>query len=65
MPRVKRGMIHAKNRRNILKQAKGYKWGRKKLIKLAKTAVTRAGAFALKDRRTKKKNGPTTMANSA
>ncbi|MFA4871459.1 MAG: 50S ribosomal protein L20 [Patescibacteria group bacterium] len=55
MPRVKRGMTHAKNRRNILKQAKGYKWGRKKLIKLAKTAVTKAGVYAYRDRRTKKR----------
>ncbi len=55
MPRVKRGVIHSKNRRNILKQAKGYKWGRKKLIKLAKTAVTKAGVYAYQDRRTKKR----------
>ena len=55
MPRVKRGVIHSKNRKNILKQAKGYKWGRKKLIKLAKTATTKAGAYAYRDRRTKKR----------
>lgn len=56
MPRVKRGMIHSKNRRNILKQAKGYRWGRNNLIKLAKTAVTKAGAYALRDRRVKKRS---------
>ena len=55
MPRVKRGVIHSKNRRNILKQTKGYKWGRKKLIKLAKTAVNKAGAYAYRDRRAKKR----------
>lgn len=55
MPRVKRGMIHVKRRKNILKDVKGYKWGRKKLIKLAKTARTKAGAHAYTDRRKKKR----------
>lgn len=55
MPRVKRGVIHTKTRKNVLKQAKGYKWGRKKLIKLAKTATTKAGAYAHRDRRNKKR----------
>jgi len=55
MPRVKRGTIHTKTRRNVLKRAKGYKWGRKKLIKLAKTATTKAGAYAYRDRKTKKR----------
>jgi large subunit ribosomal protein L20 len=55
MPRVKRGVIHTKTRKNILKQAKGYKWGRKKLIKLARTATTKAGAYSHRDRRTKKR----------
>ncbi len=56
MPRVKRGMIHSKNRRNILKQAKGFRWGRKKLINLAITAVKKAGAYAYRDRRNKKRS---------
>lgn len=55
MPRVKRGVIHTKNRRGILKRAKGFKWGRKKLIKVAKTAVTKADAYAFRDRRAKKR----------
>lgn len=55
MPRVKRGVIHTKNRKNILKKAKSYKWGRKKLIKLAKTAVTKAGAYSYRDRKVKKR----------
>lgn len=54
MPRVKRGTTHVKRRRKILQQVKGYKWGRKKLIKLAKTARTKAGAHAFRDRRKKK-----------
>ena len=55
MPRVKRGTSHVKTRRNILQKAKGFKWGRKKLIKIAKTAVTKAGAHAYRDRRVKKR----------
>lgn len=55
MPRVKRGKNHLKRRKKLLKQVKGYKWGRKKLLKLAKTAVLKAGASALKDRRIKKR----------
>ncbi len=56
MPRVKRGKIHLKKRKRILKLAKGYKWGRKNLIRLAKTAITKAGAYAFRDRRAKKRN---------
>lgn len=54
MPRVKRGVTHSKRRRNILKQAKGFKWGRKKLIRQAKTAITKAGAHAYVGRKKKK-----------
>src|SRR3989339_307988 len=55
MPRVKRGTHHVKHRRNILRAAKGFKWGRKSKIKLAKTAVTKAGVYAYRDRRNKKR----------
>jgi len=55
MPRVKRGTTHVKKRRKLLKAVKGYKWGRKNLLKLAKTAHTKAGAHAYKDRRRKKR----------
>lgn len=55
MPRVKRGTTHVKRRRKLLQQVKGFKWGRKKLIKLAKTAQTKAGAHAFMDRRKKKR----------
>ena len=54
MPRVKRGTTHVRKRRNLLKKTKGYKWGRKSKIKLAKTATKKAGANALADRRKKK-----------
>jgi len=55
MPRVKRGMTHVKKRRKLLKAVKGYKWGRKNLIKLARTARTKAGAHSYVDRRKKKR----------
>lgn len=55
MPRVKRGTTHVKKRRKLLKKTKGYKWGRKKLIKAAKTAVLKAGVHAYTDRRRKKR----------
>ncbi|MFH0853926.1 MAG: 50S ribosomal protein L20 [bacterium] len=55
MPRVKRGKSHLKRRKKIIAQVKGYNWGRKKLLKLAKTAIIKAGASATKDRRDKKR----------
>ncbi len=55
MPRVKRGVIHLKKRKRILKQAKGYKWGRKKLIKQATEAIHKAGVHAYRDRKAKKR----------
>jgi large subunit ribosomal protein L20 len=54
MPRVKRGTTHVKRRRTLLNKVKGYKWGRKKLIRLAKTAVNKAGQHAYADRKKKK-----------
>ena len=54
MPRVKRGTAHLKKRKKLLKKTRGYKWGRKSKIKLAKTAIKKAGANALADRRKKK-----------
>lgn len=56
MPRVKRGIIHAKKRRGLLARVKGFKLGRKKLVKLAKTAATKAGHHAYVDRRRKKRD---------
>ncbi|MBI4128122.1 MAG: 50S ribosomal protein L20 [Parcubacteria group bacterium] len=56
MPRVKRGVMHSKRRRNLLAQTKGYMWGRKSKIKLAKVAVLKAGVNAYRDRRLKKRD---------
>jgi large subunit ribosomal protein L20 len=56
MPRVKRGVSHLKRRKKILSHAKGYHWGRKKKLKLAKVAITKAGVYAFRDRRAKKRS---------
>jgi len=56
MPRVKRGKSHLKRRKNILAKTKGYMWGRKSKIKLAKVAVIKAGVNAYRDRRLKKRD---------
>jgi len=56
MSRVKRGVMHAKRRRNLLAKTKGYKWGRKSKIKLARTAVLKAGVNAYKGRKQKKRD---------
>jgi large subunit ribosomal protein L20 len=55
MPRVKRGTTHVKKRRKLYQKAKGYKWGRKNLIRLAKTATTKAGVHAYAHRKQKKR----------
>ncbi len=55
MARIKRGKTHLKHRKNILKATKGYMWGRKSKIKLAKTAILKAGASAYRARRLKKR----------
>lgn len=55
MPRVKRGVGHVKKRRKLMKRVKGFEAGRKNLLKLAKTADTKAGAHAFRDRRRKKR----------
>ena len=55
MPRVKRGTRRIKRRKNILQHTKGFEGGRKSLVKLAKTAATKAGAHAYRDRRNKKR----------
>ena len=55
MPRVKRGTSHVKKRKRLLAKTKGFKWGRKNLIRLAKTAVLKAGVHAYRDRKKKKR----------
>ena len=56
MARVKRGVTsHAKHKK-VLKAAKGFYGRRKNTIRTAKAAVDRAGQYAYRDRRAKKRN---------
>jgi large subunit ribosomal protein L20 len=55
MPRVKRGVqAHARHKK-ILKKAKGYRGARSKVLRVAKQAVTKAGQYAYRDRRQRKR----------
>ena len=55
MPRVKRGVqAHAKHKK-VLKAAKGYYGARSKVYRVAKQAVIKAGQYAYRDRRVKKR----------
>ena len=56
MSRVKGGKTRLKRRKNILKQTKGYRWGRKSKLRLAKEAILHAGRHAYNDRRKKKRD---------
>lgn len=55
MTRVKRGTTHVKRRNNLLEDAKGFRWNRKNLFREAKQAVIKAGQYAYRDRRAKKR----------
>ena len=54
MSRVKRSKIAMKHRRNVLKQAKGFRFGRSKKEIEAKVALRKAGAYAFAHRKDKK-----------
>lgn len=55
MPRVKRGVTaHAKHKR-VLAKAKGYRGRRKNVFRVAKQAVMKAGQYAYRDRRQRKR----------
>jgi large subunit ribosomal protein L20 len=56
MARVKRGVqAHAKHKK-VLKAAKGYYGARSKVYRIAKQAVIKAGQYAYRDRRAKKRD---------
>lgn len=55
MTRVKRGVAASKRRKNLLSMAKGYRWDRSSHYAAAKQAVMKAGAYAYRDRRNKKR----------
>lgn len=54
MSRVKKGTNALKTRRNVLKQVKGYRFGRSKKEKQAYEAIAHAGTYAFAHRRDKK-----------
>ena len=56
MPRAKGGAKTRHRRKKILKKAKGYVGGRRKLYRTAKETLIRAGVFAFRDRRARKRN---------
>jgi len=54
MTRVKRGVIKNKRRKNVLVQAKGFRFGRSKKEAQAKDALRHAGAYSFAHRKDKK-----------
>ncbi|MDN7124186.1 50S ribosomal protein L20 [Pseudidiomarina terrestris] len=55
MARVKRGVIARARHKKVLKQAKGYYGARSRVYRVAKQAVIKAGQYAYRDRRNKKR----------
>lgn len=55
MARVKRGVVARRRHKKILKQAKGYYGARSRVYRVAFQAVIKAGQYAYRDRRTKKR----------
>jgi large subunit ribosomal protein L20 len=55
MPRVKRGVVARARHKKILKQAKGYYGARSRVYRVAAQAVTKAGQYAYRDRRQRKR----------
>ena len=56
MPRVKRGTVRRAGRKKLAKQTKGYFLGKSKLYKFMKEAADRAGRFAYRGRRQRKRD---------
>ena len=55
MPRVKRGVEARRRHKKILKQAKGYYGARSRVYRVAKQAVIKAGQYAYRDRKQRKR----------
>ncbi len=55
MPRVKRGVTAHARHKKILAKAKGYRGARSKVFRVAKQAVTKAGQYAYRDRKQRKR----------
>lgn len=56
MPRATNNPASKRRRKKVLKQARGYRGGRSKLLRTASGAVDRALSYAYRDRRQKKRN---------
>ena len=56
MSRIKRGTTTRAKHKRILEQAKGYYGRRKNTIRIARQAVEKAGQYAYRDRKVKKRN---------
>lgn len=55
MARVKRGVIARRRHKKILSQAKGYYGARSRVFRVAKQAVIKAGQYAYRDRKVRKR----------
>ena len=55
MPRVKRGVTARARHKKVFDQAKGYRGRRKNVYRIAKQAVMKAGQYAYRDRRQRKR----------
>ena len=55
MPRVKRGVVAHARHKKVLALAKGFRGRRKNVYRIAKQAVMKAGQYAYRDRRQKKR----------
>src|SRR5574343_1664110 len=55
MPRVKRGVTARARHKKVMKAAKGYYGARSRVYRVAVQAVTKAGQYAYRDRRQKKR----------
>ena len=55
MARVKRGVVAKARHKKVLKKAKGYYGARRKVFRVANQAVTKAGQYAYRDRRNRKR----------
>jgi large subunit ribosomal protein L20 len=56
MARVKRGVVARRSHKKVLKAAKGYYGARSRVFRVAKQSVIKAGQYAYRDRRNKKRN---------
>lgn len=56
MARVKRGVVARRKHRKVLSRAKGYYGARRKIFRVANQAVIKAGQYAYRDRRVRKRD---------